>query len=75
MLWCSIVSKSRILLELPKLARGELEKIPNAEQFSCSTITIDCNKKQSFNLDGEVFGETPTTFSIKRNALNVFCPK
>ena len=69
------IKRWRILLELPKLARGELEKIPGLEQFICEKITIDSDKKQTFNLDGETYGETPTTFSVHKNALNVFCPK
>ena len=69
------IPKWKILVELPKLARGELEKISCAEQFSCSEITIDCDQEQTFNFDGEVFGKTPLTFSIRQNTLNVFCPK
>ena len=69
------IAKWRILIELPKLQRGEVEKIAYAEQFTCSEITIDCAKKQRFNLDGDVYGETPTTFTIRKNALNVFCPE
>ena len=69
------VPKWRILVELPKLARGELEKIKSAEQFKCSEIVIDCDRKLSFNLDGEVFGQTPATFTLKSSALRVFCPR
>lgn len=69
------VAKPRILIELPKLKKGQLEKISVAEQFICKEITIECDKKQSFDLDGEIAGETPMTFTLKEKALNVFCPK
>lgn len=69
------IAKWRILIELPKLTRGELEKIDCAEQFTCSQIKINCDTKQTFNLDGELYGQTPTTFTIKQKALNVFCPR
>jgi YegS/Rv2252/BmrU family lipid kinase len=69
------LAKHRILLELPKLKRGQIEKISAAEQFICKDITIDCDSKLSFNLDGEVWGETPMTFAVKSRALSVFCPE
>ena len=58
------VARRRIIIELPKLQRGELEKIDVAEQFTCKEITIECDEKQTFNIDGELIGETPMTFSI-----------
>ena len=69
------IAKWRILVELPKLSRGEIEKISCAEQFICSEIKIGCSKKQPFNLDGEITGQTPATFTVKQKALNVFCPE
>ncbi len=69
------VAKWRILGELPKLKRGELEKISCAERFMCSEIKIECDKSQQFDIDGEIFGQTPMAFTVKENALNVFCAK
>ncbi len=69
------LAKHRILTELPKLKRGQLGKISAAEQFICKEITIDCGKKLSFNLDGEVWGQTPMTFCVRSGALSVFCPE
>lgn len=68
------VAKWRILFELPKLKRGALERISVAEQLTCKEITISCDKKLSVNIDGEIRGNTPMTFTIKSSALNVFCP-
>lgn len=69
------VAKRRILVELPKLQRGELEKIDVCEQFTCREVTIECEQKQTFNVDGELFGETPAAFSILPGSINVFCPE
>lgn len=63
----------RILFELPKMQRGEPEKICGTETFQCSEIRIDCDKQLTFNLDGETYGQTPMTFRIAPAALNVFC--
>ena len=63
----------RVLFELPKMQRGQPESIPGYEAFQCSELTIDCDKKLPFNLDGEVYGQTPVTFRICPAALNVFC--
>jgi diacylglycerol kinase (ATP) len=68
------VKKRRILIELPKLQHGQLDKIDVAEQFTCKEITIDCDKKQTFNIDGELMGETPMTLSVVPGSINVFCP-
>lgn len=67
--------KWRILFELPKLKRGDIERISVAEQFRCSEITIKCNKQLSFNIDGEIKGQTPMTFTLKKSCLNVFSPR
>jgi len=63
----------RILFELPKMQHGEPEKISGTETFRCSEITIGCDQKLTFNLDGEVYGQTPVTFRICPAALSVFC--
>ena len=68
------VAKWRILIELPKLKHGELDKISVAERFVCNHITIGCEKKQAFDIDGDIYGETPMTFTLKPRALSVFCP-
>lgn len=64
--------KWRILIELPKLQRGELDKMTTVEQFTCSNLKISSDHCHRFNLDGEIYGQTPTSFSIQQNKLNVF---
>lgn len=68
------VPKWRILAELPKLKKGQIDKISVAEQFTCRELTIACRQPQAFNLDGEVYGQTPERLFIKPAALSVFCP-
>ncbi len=69
------VSRPRILIELPKLKKGRLDKISVAEQFKCRKITVDCETKQPLDIDGEIACETPMTFTLKPRALRVFCPE
>lgn len=68
------IAKRRILVELPKLKRGELEKIDVAEKFTCKKAILECATKRTFNMDGDLYGETPMTFTIEPSALFVFCP-
>jgi len=69
------IAKWRILIELPKLQRGELEKIPGLEQFMCRELAMSSTDERQLDIDGEIFGKTPVKVRIARNALNVFCPK
>jgi YegS/Rv2252/BmrU family lipid kinase len=69
------VSKLGILVQLPKLKKGAIDKIPMAEQFTCREITIECAGKQSLDIDGEISGETPVTFTLNPKSLRVFCPR
>jgi YegS/Rv2252/BmrU family lipid kinase len=64
----------RILVELPKLKKGQIEKISVAEQFKCSDIYINSEIPLNFDLDGDVYGQTPSSLHIKPAVLRVFCP-
>ncbi len=64
----------RILLELPKLQKGQIEKIPGHELFTCSELYISSDEPLRFNLDGEVYGQTPVRLSIVPKSITVFCP-
>lgn len=68
------IPKWRILIELPKLKRGELDKISVLEQLTCRELTIVGHQPYRLNLDGDIDGETPSTFRVAQNALRVFCP-
>ena len=69
------IPKWRILIELPKLQRGELDRISSLEQFTCDSITIASKTYRQLNMDGDLYGGTPSTFRIARRALRVFCPQ
>jgi YegS/Rv2252/BmrU family lipid kinase len=64
----------RILFELPKMKKGHPEMIPGCEKFSCRELIIDSDRPLRFNLDGEVYGNTPVRISVIPKALSVFCP-
>lgn len=69
------IARPRILLELPKLKKGQLDRISVAEQHLCREITIESDRMQALDIDGEIACETPMTFTIKPKALRVFCPE
>ncbi len=64
----------RILFELPKLKKGQIQKISVSEQLTCDEIHINSKAPMSFDLDGEIYGQTPSRLHIKPAALKVFCP-
>jgi len=63
----------RILFELPKMKKGEPHRIPGVEQFTCNELFIDSDLPLRFDLDGEVYGETPIRIGALPQSLNVFC--
>ncbi|MBT3320140.1 MAG: diacylglycerol kinase family lipid kinase [Clostridia bacterium] len=69
------IAKYKILLELPKLQKAQPELVKELESFSCSEVTITSEKPRIFNVDGDLFGQTPMNIKVKSKALNVFCPK
>jgi len=68
------IPRWRIPLDLPKFIKGEHDKIKSIEKFKCESITIETEKPEPINMDGDIIGTTPVTFSVKRNAINVFTP-
>ena len=67
------IAKPRILIELPKLQNAHPEQVKELEEFTCSEVLIESDKPLTFNVDGDIYGSTPMSISILRNALNVFC--
>ncbi len=68
------IAKYKILLELPKLQKAQPEKVKQLEQFACKEVTIKSDKTHVFNVDGDIYGQTPMNIKVKSAALNVFCP-
>lgn len=64
----------KILIELPKFIKGDHKHIKQIEKFKCESVTIETEKAEPINLDGEIIGTTPVTFSVMRDAINVFAP-
>jgi diacylglycerol kinase (ATP) len=67
------IANWRILFELPKMKKGQLERISVCEQFTGSELYIDADQPLRFDLDGEVYGKTPIRIGVLPRALNVFC--
>ncbi len=67
------ISKPRILMELPKLQNAHPEQIKELEEFTCSEVLIESDRPLTFNVDGDIYGSTPMSVRILKNALNVFC--
>lgn len=64
----------RIALELPKFVKGEHEAIKYIEKYKCESVTIETEKPEPLNMDGDIIGSTPVTFKVIKNAINVFAP-
>ena len=69
------IAKYKILLELPKLQKAQPEQVKELESFTCEEITIKSDKTHIFNVDGDLYGQTPMSIKVKSKALNVFCPR
>ena len=67
------ISKPRILVELPKLQKAHPEQVKELEEFTCSEVLIESERPLTFNVDGDIYGSTPMSIRILKNALNVFC--
>ena len=67
------IAKPRILIELPKLQKAHPEQVKELEEFTCSEVLIESERPLTFNVDGDIYGSTPMSIRILKNALNVFC--
>ena len=54
------IANWRILFELPKMKKGQLDRISVCEQFIGSELYIEADQPLRFDLDGEVYGKTPS---------------
>jgi diacylglycerol kinase (ATP) len=64
----------RIPIDLPKFVKGEHETIKYIEKYKCESVTIETEKEEPLNMDGEITGSTPVTFKVVKNAISVFAP-
>lgn len=59
-----------------ELIKGRLEKAKDVYSFSADQVVVDCKRKKlTVAIDGEIEElQTPLTFAVKKNALNIMVP-
>ncbi len=68
-------NRRRLLSELlPRVYRGTHLRHPAVHLLRGATIAITAEPPLPLELDGEIVGSTPATFSLLPQALNVFAP-
>ncbi len=63
-----------LILLLPALLRGTLAGSPRVRVFSGKKVELRTHKPKRVNTDGELTTETPATFEVVPNAIEVFAP-
>ena len=70
-----VKSKFKMITRLlPKLATGEHIKEPGVAYFPAEKVEIYSDPPAILDLDGDVFGTTPATFTVCPGALQVLTP-
>jgi len=59
------------LRRLPKLFNGRLETDPAVQMVRCRSVTIRATPACGVEIDGQDFGSTPVTLTLRPGALNV----
>ncbi|MHB9134164.1 MAG: diacylglycerol/lipid kinase family protein [Armatimonadota bacterium] len=67
------LGKLEILRHFPRLLAGTHIDLPTVQYFPATSLTIDTELPQVISMDGDLFGETPATFSMMPGALRVLC--
>lgn len=67
------VPRYKIPLLMAKFAKGDYTHLPFVKTYRCKEITINSQDNLVINADGDIFGSTPATFSVKPLSLNVIC--
>lgn len=60
---------------LPKAASGAHVIEPDVVYFQAKAIEVDSNPQVILDVDGDVFGMTPVTFTVCPNAIQVMAPE
>ena len=67
-----VKSKLRMITRLlPKVATGEHIQEPGVSYFPAKSVEIDSDPPAILELDGDIFGTTPATFTVCPGALRV----
>jgi YegS/Rv2252/BmrU family lipid kinase len=59
---------------MPKVPSGKHVKEPGVSYFSAKKIEVDCEHPGLVEIDGDIFGTAPATFSICPRAVQILCP-
>jgi diacylglycerol kinase family enzyme len=65
------VHKLRLLYNFPRLYRGTHITHPRVDIYKARCVDVKTSEKMLLQLDGEVVGEAPASFSIIPSALRV----
>lgn len=69
-------SKFRMITRtLPKVASGAHIHEPGISYFPGTTVDVRSDRPAPVELDGDLFGTTPATFTICPRAVRILCPK
>jgi len=69
------LSAFRLMLKWPSLLRGTQYTWRYVTTLRGRTIALETpDGPEQLNVDGDILTETPATFTVRRNALNVFVP-
>ena len=69
------ISNIKVPFLLPFFIKGRHDKIKQISNIRCKKITIESLADNTpINMDGEIIGNSPMSFTIIDNALNVFVP-
>lgn len=64
-----------LLTNLPKLKRGTLIDHPALSRWRARSVLVTSSKLGPADLDGEMWGETPLTYTVHPSALNWIGPR
>jgi diacylglycerol kinase family enzyme len=63
-----------ILRCFPMLLRGTHPRHPKVRYFSAPSVEVDSEPPAALQLDGDVIGHTPATFTLRPRSLRVVAP-
>lgn len=69
------VSKTEILVNMPKIFSGSHLSHPKVSTFTARKVTINSQRPLAVQADGEIIGETPVEVDIMPLALEILVPK
>lgn len=71
----SALSRRRVITQLfPKIAKGTHIHQPEVSYLTGQRIEVDSDRPTTVDVDGDVFGTTPATFTLCPQAIQIICP-